>query len=340
MTLPVLNQSTTATVELQPYFALDGRPVVITIIKQRFVVRANGRRLERVPDAPVHLVDVPWDEDADGPVTARHPAEGGLAKVGTDVVVVGSATLPAGRPAPQIDVSVRVGPVQKQLRVFGPRRWTQRLMGVRPSEPDAFEALPLRWEDAYGGSCMADPDKPVFETRNPLGRGVTSDPETLLGRPVPRIEDPRDPIRTGASRPAPAGVAAIGSDFEPRVGYAGTFDQRWQDERMPLLPLDFDPRHNQVATPDLVCPGFLRGGEPVELVNLHPRGPVVFALPKLAFHVGSSSRQGDAVHRAVLDLVSIEPMTSTLDLVWRAVVPSATGRRAVRAIQVHEKRFV
>ena len=51
--------------------------------------------------------------------------------------------------------------------------------------------------------------------------------------------------------PAPGGFGPIGPDWEPRQRHAGTYDERWKRERAPVLPADFDPRHNCVAPPGL-----------------------------------------------------------------------------------------
>jgi hypothetical protein len=168
---------------------------------------------------------------------------------------------------------------------------------------------------------------------------VVADPDTLLHKPGPQIEDPADLIRSIRSKPAPAGVGAIGPGFEPRARYAGTYDDRWERERMPLPPLDFDERHNQVAAPGLICSSYLRGGEAVTLVGLHPEGPLQFALPKLAFYVGSETANGRHEHRPVLDTVLLEPNERQFELTWRAIVPVPKRARDLSAITVYEKEF-
>jgi hypothetical protein len=65
----------------------------------------------------------------------------------------------------------------------------------------------------------------------------------------------------------------------PRVAYAGTYDERWQKSRAPLVPDDYDPRFSVAAAEGLSAETGLRGGEPVELVNLTPNGRLRFTLP-------------------------------------------------------------
>ncbi|HHH27094.1 MAG TPA: DUF2169 domain-containing protein, partial [Polyangiaceae bacterium] len=54
-------------------------------------------------------------------------------------------------------------------------------------------------------------------------------------------------------------------------GFAGTYDERWQRERAPWLPIDFDLRAHQVCPPDQWLEGELHGDEPFVVKHLHPR---------------------------------------------------------------------
>jgi hypothetical protein len=60
----------------------------------------------------------------------------------------------------------------------------------------------------------------------------------------------------------------------------------------------------------------LRGGEPVELVNLSPRGVIRFELPKVYLHFASHFGRDVREHRAKLDTVVIEPDRSRFMTVW------------------------
>jgi hypothetical protein len=108
-------------------------------------------------------------------------------------------------------------------------------------------------------------------------------------------------------------------------------------ERMPLPPLDFDDRFNQAAAPGLVAAGLLRGGEPVQLLNMSERGPMEFELPRLFFGVSARSDARSTEHRPVLDTVLLEPSARRLELTWRALVPLPRRAGLLRAIRVVEK---
>jgi hypothetical protein len=338
MNVPDLNTRTDATVRLLPKFGLDGAPCYVVVIKQRFAVQPMGA-VRREPGAKVRLVDEPWDPDVPES-SIRYPSDACLRKPSTDVVVVGSAMAVNAQPVAELDVLVRVGPVSKQLKVFGLRVWFKGALGMTLTPPKPFQSVPLLWENAYGGMDTSNPKALAHEPRNPVGRGVVSDPDLLLHKPGPQIEDPADLIRNARSKPAPAGVGAIGPGVEPRLRYAGTHDDRWQKERMPLPPLDFDERHNQVAAPGLICPGYLGGGEPVALVGLSEDGPLEFELPKLAFYVGSETADGAQEHRPALDTVLLEPNERAFELTWRAIVPVPKRARELRSVTVYEKAFI
>lgn len=335
MNVPPLKQATRATVDLVPQIDLDGSVVVVVLIKQRFHVDPRGR-VRRVPGAEVTRSDVPWDEDAPETSSIRLPCDVCIRKPSTDVVVAGSAIAKHGEPVRELDVFVRVGPVERTLRVHGVRVWYRGLAGLTTTKPLPFESLPLRWEYAWGGADFSDPKRPLEEARNPVGRGMARNPAELDEKPAPQIEDPSEPITSPRQRPQPAGVAPIGRHWLPRRQYVGTTDRAWMRDRMPLLPADFDDRFNQVAPPPLIAPRPLRGGEPVQVVGMSAAGALQFVLPRVEFFVGARVGQSMTEHSSQLDTVLLLPNQAQLDLTWRALVPFRRGAR-IDHVQVHEK---
>src|SRR5262249_1683672 len=159
------------------------------------------------------------------------------------------------------------------------------------------------YERAYGGADLKadDPKKHDWDRRNPVGTGFAVAPEHLVGEKVPNIEDPRDSNRTWRERPRPAGFGPIPADWMPRVKWAGTYDERWQKERLPLLPEDFDDRFYLCAPEDQQAPHFLKGDEEVRLRNLTPEGSLRFRLPRVALGFSTRFSGGEKVsHRGVL----------------------------------------
>src|SRR5262249_32777117 len=195
-------------------------------IKDRFQVD-DRQRVGRVGGAEIRITDLPWDQDAPEKSSIKYPSDLCLRKPATDVVVVGSAMMRSGDRFKVLDVLVRVGPVQKALRVFGARVWYKGLIGLSPGPSASVESVPVTWELAYGGSDFEDPKHPLEESRNPVGRGLVRDSSKLENKPAPQIEDPRALISGPRSCPAPAGVGAIGRHWMPRRQYTGTMDARW-----------------------------------------------------------------------------------------------------------------
>lgn len=330
---PVSTRIDDVAVDIFELFDLEGARHWSLVIKQRWRWDPRTGRLDRIEGATVSPVDVPWPDF----MSPKFPSDLFLRKPGADVVVVGHAV--AASPVPELDVSVSVGPVTKALRVFGPRVWYRGVVGVVPSAPEKMERQALMWEDAYGGMDISNPEKIADEPRNPYGRGVAGDPKVLEHQPVPSIEDPRDLIRSARTKPAPAGVAAIGPNFEPRRSLAGTFDQKWQDERMPLLPLDFDWRHNQVAHPELVAPS-LRGDEPIAIMNIGWPGVQRTFVPRTVYQVDAIFDRGQAGFRPVLDTIVLMPDEHQMDVVHRTSIPIRRAPENVREVHVYEKRIL
>lgn len=334
MVPPPLSLNTAATAGVFPLLDKDGSVQLTVIIKQRFSFWRG--RLIAAPGAVIQPVNLPWDPDSPSS-SIKVPGDLYIRKPGTDVVMVGEAMAPGERPVRELDVTVRVGPLHKTVRVFGTRAWYSGLGSVSPSPPLPFVRQPIRWEDAFGGMDISDPKHAIQEPRNPAGRGIAIRSETLVNQPVPHVEDPAHLLKSASSRPPPAGLGPLGPQFQQRLQYAGTMNQKWQDERCPLVPLDFDDRFQQLAVPELISPGFLRGGEPVECVGLHPLGPLVFELPRVTFGARASVGGVWLDGRPQLDTVLLQPNLAQAELTWRTSFLAPTPLSRMAAIEVFEK---
>lgn len=264
----------------------------------------------------------------------RVPADISLIKPATDVLLVGTAHSPGGRPVHWLDVSLSVGALRKYVRVFGDRYWEQAGVGCRISAPEPFERMPLMWERAFGGTDEVE-GRRTAEPRNPVGRGFRSreGSRPLVGLPLPNLEDPCDPIQAWHDTPTPACFAPIAPHWKPRSDFAGTYDERWQRQRAPYLPEDFDPRFFQLAPPGLVASGFLRGGEIVEIRGATPSGYLAFRLPNVrmtvTFELGTALEE----RSAELDTILVDADSLRLVLVWRAVLACDKKLLRVREVQ-------
>ncbi|MCA9578747.1 MAG: DUF2169 domain-containing protein [Polyangiales bacterium] len=339
MEVPIIRKATTATVDLLPHLDIDGSAVLIALIKQRFTVTRKGD-VQAVGGAEAVLCDEPWDPDAPDTSSVRVPSDVCLAKPSTDVIVAGSAMAPYREPVTSLNCLVRVGPVEKMFTVHGPRLWYEGAFGLTMTPPRTFEALAVRWEYAWGGADFVEGQKPLEEARNPVGRGVVRDKRTLVHQLGPQIEDPANPITRHGSH-VPVGIGATGRHWHPRRTYAGTYDELWKAERMPLLPLDFDPRFHQAAAPGLVTPQPLRGGERCQIVHMCADGPLDFLLPVRRYFVGVRYEGRGLVEvPPMLDTVLLEPDERRVTLTWRAILPLPRRMRDVHYVQVHEKKVI
>lgn len=296
---------------------LEGAETWLVAVKATFDIAADGAlapSLEQPPvlDAPVH-----WGEP--GKSSLRYDVDLVLAKKTTDVLVLGHACAPAGSTATFIDAGFRVGPIQKVLRVFGDRCWG----AFGASDPLPFDRVPLTYERAFGGrdsrSAHADRD---WEWRNPVGTGFVTSRANAAGVALPNVEIPGSLIKSWSDRPAPGGFGPVCCHWQPRAALAGTYDDDWRQTRQPLLPRDFDIGFFQCAPLDQQAPRFLRGGEPVLLRNLSPRGDLRFLVPKV--YLGFETRFLDGsrqVHQTRhLHTVIIEPDFPRVSVVWHTAL--------------------
>lgn len=243
-----------------------------------------------------------------------------LAKRTTDVLVNGTAYAPDSGGVRSLDVGIRVGSVQKALRIFGDRTWTT--FG-RLSAPERFTQMPVTYERAFGGVDSQSPHPDVdWYWPNPVGTGfVTSQKRLPYTRP-PNIEYANQLITRWNSRPDPAGFGVIASHWSERAAYAGTYDDVWTEKRQPLLPLDFDIRHYQAAPSDQQTSDFLVGGEPVLLKNLTPSGTLRFVLPTIVFAFQTRFMDGERREHdpPSLHSVILEPDFPRVSLVWHSAL--------------------
>jgi len=119
-----------------------GIDTLFTVVKATLVIGETLALAET--QLPVTLADEYHGEP--GKSSIRTPSDVALTKPATDVLLIGTAYAPRGRPATQMHVSVSAGGVRKALRVFGDRVWEQRGIGTALSSPATFETMPLVWE--------------------------------------------------------------------------------------------------------------------------------------------------------------------------------------------------
>lgn len=295
----------------------NGAEIWLVAIKGTFVIKPDGGLELAEEQASIERAPKYRGEPGKSSLLSESDLE--QTKLTTDIVLHGSAYAPGDKPVPQVDVTLRVGDVNKTLRVFGDRTWRNGVLGVSMTEPIPFVTLPITYERAFGGidQKSADPKKHSGERRNPVGTGFAVEAEHLVDQKLPNVEDPRRLIGSWKHRPKPAGFGPIARDWSPRVELAGTYDEKWEKDRLPLPPVDFSERFFQCAPEDQQAPQYLKGGEPVELQNLTLGGLLRFHLPRIALGFETFfSRGGTERHRSRLHTVILEPDAPRVVIVW------------------------
>ncbi|MGK3964029.1 DUF2169 domain-containing protein [Sorangium sp. So ce118] len=316
-----------------------GREHLVVILTYTFAVDPFGR-VELISPGPAPAL-VDEYNGADAAISSiRKPSLLFDHKPGTDVILIGHAHPPLRGNATHVDVSLRVGPVAKTVRAHGLRVWKAAAFGgisPGPARP-LREPVPLVYELAWGGSDYSDPERPLGEPRNTVGRGVARDPRSLIEQPAAQLEDPAHPIQGGQNVPSCFG--AIHRHWQPRASYAGTYDQAWMDTKMPLLPDDFDPRFHVAVPHDQWSPRPLRGDEPFEVLGATPEGTWRFALPRIAPGFSSLCRGLRGEHRTHLDTILIDADAGRVELTWRAAIPLPRKHEMLESAVVIEKRVI
>lgn len=290
--------------------APEGHHLWLVAVKATFDVREGGALKLADTQPPPRIAPEFWGEP--GLSSLRYEQEVTPVKPTTDVLVNGSAYAPAGRTATEVPVSLRFGRVRKDLVVTGPRVFFHQLGMLSRTPPQAFRSMPIRYENAYGGMDMEHPDpkRQRIEMRNPVGKGVAADASSLEHTQAYSVEYPN------AAGPVPAGLGPIAPSWQPRLSYAGTYDDAWQRKRAPLLPTDYDPRYLMCAPADQQAPQHLRGGEVIDLVHLTPEGALRLTLPSIYLTFTTRFGRRREQHRARLGTVLIEPDEQRLSLIW------------------------
>ena len=261
-----------------------------------------------------------------------------------DILLLGTAYAPYGRPAPRVDVGVRVGPWSKSFSVVGPRHWDCGVATLRATAPQPFVSQPISYDVAYGGTDLRhdDPAQHAAFMANPAGRGFHKHlhKEWVNGQPLPLTEESGRGVTDPDGDYRPMSFGPVGRGWSPRAALAGTYDEAWRDEHFPFLPPDFDERHYQAAPEDQQVPKSVFQDGPVEVVlsNLTPEGLTRFTIPPLVAPVHVFPKRGEREdHTAVLDTVLIEPDHQRFTLTWRVTRPLKKNMFEVSQVLVGKK---
>jgi len=269
---------------------------------------------------PVHAADIFVGEP--GLSATLVESDFAFRKKKCDVVVVGDACAPSNQSVAELKIGFEIGGKSKFARIVGPRKWQRNGSKIEVGPSSKFTTMPTHYGTSFGGTWQSE-DEADYECfgLNPVGTGfAVANRSRLNGAAAPTIEAPNQPITTADREYQPWGFGPIGRNCQPRVGYAGTYDQHWQDEIFPLQPMDFDDRFYQCVPEDQQI-DHPHGGERVVLHNFHPeQSEMWFALPRdldIPMVVLTASGKQFSLS-PVVDTIVIEPSQRRFTLSWRA----------------------
>src|SRR5262249_46247216 len=147
-----------------------------------------------------------------------------------DVVLVGSAFAPGGRPAQSIVARLVLGEIDKAVEAFCDRAFRQTgelVIGQRVTH------MPLRYERAAGGPG----------TWNPVGVPRDADPDAYGMVAVPNLQPPGLHVTKRGDFIEPAGFGPIAPSWPGRAQRVGPYAAGWVPARWyeRPLPQGFDP---------------------------------------------------------------------------------------------------
>jgi len=298
---------------------INGRDQLVVAVKATFTINDDGSLSIADEQCQVNMEnEFSGEPDSSSMI---QECEATLPKLSTDVIVNGSVWGGAG--VTQLNAGIRIGDLKNVCRVFGKRRWVKNLGRTSISDPESFEKISLVYENSFGGVDISHEDSSRHEMdhRNPVGCSFVAKKSSLSCEEirVPCIEDPSQLLSSFGDRPSPVGFGFLPPLWQPRLSFAGTYDQQWQDERAPQLPEDFNQQFYNSANPKLISSRYFRGGELVELVNIGKLRQQRFELPRIDLEiVNVSSAKKRTVLKAKLNTVFIEPDESRVSLLWKA----------------------
>ena len=309
----------------------EGIDTLYVMVKATFTIGQQWSLADK--QIKVTAADEYWGEPENSSI--KQASDYHLAKKSTDIVMVGNAFSPNGQKVQQLDVSLKVGSLQKTVRVFGDRQWIKGLI----SKPVPFQSMPMVYERAYGGQHKHK-DVIYNEPRNPIGLGFVGKRSIaeLDGLPLPNLEDPNQLISSFNVKPTPACFAPSAPFWQPRVDFSGTYDEQWQTTRAPYLPLDFDKRFFNIAHQDLIAPTYLTGGEQVEITHMHSHGNLAFNLPHVAFNAEVQMAKEHYRPKFNLETLTLMPNDLSISMLWRAELVCDKDMLKISTINIKSQR--
>jgi hypothetical protein len=302
----------------------DGHELLVIIAKGTFTIPGRGRQPDYAElQKPLLEADIYTGEP--GLSAPLYELDFAPFKRHCDILLVGSAYAPRGKPASRVEVTLRLGSLLKSFAVTGERFWESGNVAIRPGYAGLFDRMPISYDGAFGGidDYHENVNKHCLFRKNPVGKGYHRELSRSFvnGSPMPNTEELKRPVTMPNGNYAPMSFGPLGRGWEPRLQLAGTYDQNWRDNIFPLPPKDFNSAYFQSAPVDQQIP-YPQGGERAFLENLTEEGHASFTLPEIDVPVVFFYQTGKSVKKnAVIDTIVLEPDQDLFSMTWRTFIP-------------------
>ncbi len=292
--------------------AKNGATILRVIVRATFDIHPDGHLTMASEQAPVRYKDEYWGEE--GKSSVRYESDVSLEKPHTDLLVNGQAYAPDGRAATSTAVGLMFQDrIVKQLCIFGDRLWNHGATGWYMTPPRPFTTMPVTYDRAFGGMDAAG-----SEARNRVGTGYASQlTSDFVGTRLPNVEFADALIGSPLDRPRPGGFGVISRDWLQRHRFAGTYDDAWLEEQMPLLPVDFDMRFNQSAPEEQWLPRVV-GGEVIRVLGMTSDGHLGFRIPRGTINLRLYYYKQRTDSSMMLDCILVDSERRQVEFTWRA----------------------
>lgn len=302
----------------------SGRELLVVVVKGTFRLPKPGEDV-RLHDEQLPLIMADTFTGEPGFSAPHYEVDFAPRKHRCDILLLGSAHSPDGRPTMRVPVGLRIGNWRKTFSVVGNRHWEAGVTGIRATAAELFITQSFFYDVAFGGvdAQHENPAKHTAFMRNPVGRGFHKHlkSEWVDGAPLPNTEELNRSIDAPDGDYAPMSFGPIGRGWEQRSRYAGTYDDEWLEKHFPFLPPDFDEQYYQAAPLDQQLP-FSVGGQEVSLGNLMPDGVRTFTLPAFEVPINVFPKKGGREdYNASLDTIVFEPDSERFTMTWRVARP-------------------
>lgn len=223
-----------------------------------------------------------------------------------EVVLVGAAHAPGGRPTERMTVGLSVGDITRIMSVTGDRFWKTGFGQPTISRPIPFVRMPLTFERAFGGACDVHLDMDtVVQVRDPLnqhGRGFDAEGQARLlaeylespqgfpfiegyVRMVPNLEHPEHRVARWEDVHDPYCWSTVPRDIAfAHIQDVKTLQMKAAVQRDPTSPEEIDDlalaRLHHRAHPDWIVelpPPKTR----VAMTGVTPSGKLAFEMPQV-----------------------------------------------------------